>query len=239
MSTATHLLGLIRKTIPSIHNEGHLYILVSAFVSLLLGQYSDHIGWLGLIVTLWMVYFFRDPNRVVPEGEGLVVSPADGLVSLIDHNISAPEELGLNDQTFNRVSIFLNVFDVHVQRAPIAGMIDRLNYRPGKFLSADLDKASQDNERYSTVIETKDGQTIISVQIAGLVARRIICNLREKQEIGTGERYGIIKFGSRVDVYLPPNIEPQVALGQRVLAGESILADLSRPELTQRQGQSL
>lgn len=228
-----HFIALVRKSFPPIHQEGYLFITISCVVTLVLMWVG--LGWFGIIITAWMVYFFRDPIRTVPQGEGLVVSPADGIVSLIENDLNAPVELGLGDKKFNRVSIFLNVFDVHVNRIPIAGKIDKIHYRPGKFLSADMDKASEDNERNSLVIVTPSDQTLVCVQIAGLVARRIVCNIQEHQTMETGERYGIIRFGSRVDLYLPQHIYPQVVVGQRMIGGETIIADLQNT-LTARLG---
>jgi phosphatidylserine decarboxylase len=219
-----HLAGLIRKSFPPIHQEGYLFITISCVVTLILMWFGW--GWFGIIITAWMVYFFRDPVRTVPQGEGLVVSPADGIVSLIETNLEAPVELGLGEQRFNRVSVFLNVFDVHVNRTPVTGKITKIHYRPGKFLSADLDKASEENERNSLVIETSGGKILVCVQIAGLVARRIVCGVAEQQELEAGDRYGIIRFGSRVDLYLPIDVHPQVIVGQRMIGGETIIASL-------------
>ncbi len=226
MRTLNHLINLIIKSFPPIHSAGYGFIAISCVVTLILLAMSTFLGMLALIITAWMVYFFRNPVRIVPDNFGLVVSPADGVVNLITNNIEAPEELGLKDKKFTRVSIFLNVFDVHVNRIPIGGKITKLNYRPGKFLSADLDKASSDNERQSVVVETEDGKEIVFVQIAGLIARRILCDLHDGQLVQTGDQYGIIRFGSRVDVYLPEGINPQVMIGSRVLGGQSIIADL-------------
>lgn len=235
MQALLHLTDLIKKTVPPIHKEGHFFIVLAAVATFLLGLLSAFLGWFGFIIVLWMVYFFRDPIRVTPIGDELVISPADGLVSLIEMDIKAPEELGLGAMLFNRVSIFLNVFDVHVNRVPISGKVKALNYRPGKFLSADMDKASSDNERQSFVVETSKGKTLVCIQIAGMVARRIVCDLQDNQQIVAGERYGIIRFGSRVDVYLPQETQPQVVIGQRMVGGETIIADLSQ-SMEARQG---
>lgn len=225
-----HFFTLLKKSCPPIHREGYLFITISCVATVLLIWVG--LGWLGIVVTAWMVYFFRDPVRTVPTEEGLVVSPADGVVSAIEFGLHAPEELGLGDQVFNRISVFLNVFDVHVNRIPIAGTVTTIHYRPGKFLSADLDKASVDNERNSVAIRTLSGETVVCVQIAGLVARRIVCEIKENQMVETGDRYGIIRFGSRADIYLPPDVQPQVAVGQRMVGGETILADMvSKPAL--------
>lgn len=223
----SHMLDLIRKSIPPIHKEGLVFIYIFAGVTVILGLMSNTLGWLGTILTLWCVYFFRNPERVTPEGESLIISPADGLVSKIE-DAPLPKELGRgSDELFTRISIFLSVFDVHVNRVPASGEIVDLHYHPGKFLSADLDKASEDNERQTVLMRTDKGQDICFVQIAGLVARRILCDLEEKQQVKAGERFGIIRFGSRMDVYLPKGTAPQVVVGQRAVGGETVLADLS------------
>jgi len=234
LGAVQHFFALVQKSFPPIHREGYVFITISCIVTLLLMWVG--LGFVGVIVTAWMVYFFRDPVRTVPIGEGVVVSPADGMVSAVEFGLHAPEELGLEHKKFNRISIFLNVFDVHVNRIPVAGTVTAIHYRPGKFLSADLDKASADNERNSLAIKTLAGETIVCVQIAGLVARRIVCEINEHQLVETGDRYGIIRFGSRVDVYLPDDIQPQVAVGQRMVGGETILADmLLKPDLRQAE----
>ena len=229
-----HFITLVQKTMPPIHREGYLFITIGCVVTLLLMWTG--LGAVGIVITAWIIYFFRDPVRMVPVGDGLVVSPGDGVVSLIESGLQAPEELGLGTQTFNRISVFLNVFDVHVNRIPIGGTITKIHYRPGKFLSADLDKASVDNERNSLAIQTAQGDVIACVQIAGLVARRIVCDATEQQAVETGDRYGIIRFGSRVDLYIPLDVQPQVVVGQRVLGGETVMADLrSKPAIRQAQ----
>jgi phosphatidylserine decarboxylase len=191
--------------------------------------FSSVFLWLGLIATTWCVYFFRDPVRVTPIREGLIVSPADGVVQKIVTMVP-PVELELGDAERVRVSIFLNVFDVHVNRIPIEGSITKLHYNPGKFLNASLDKASEENERQSAKITMPDGETLGVVQIAGLVARRILCDLKEGQSVKTGERFGIIRFGSRTDVYLPLGVTPLVIVGQRAVGGETIIADMKSTE---------
>jgi len=184
------------------------------------------LGCIFFIATIWCAYFFRDPKRVTPLGDSFVISPADGIIEKIEL-VKPPKEFASEDfDERYRVSIFLNVFDVHVNRVPISGEVTMLHYHPGKFLSANLDKASEENERQLALIRTEDGKEIIFVQIAGMVARRIVCNLEEKQQVRAGERYGIIRFGSRVDVYLPVGVNPLVVEGQRMLGGESIIADL-------------
>lgn len=183
------------------------------------------LGWIGLVLTVWCFYFFRDPERVTPDVSDLVISPADGTVQMIT-KVKAPEELGLGDQKFTRVSVFMSVFNVHVNRAPAEGKIIKSVYVPGKFFNATMDKASKENERQILSMKTKSGKDLCFVQIAGLVARRILCEATEGQEYKAGERFGLIRFGSRLDVYLPEGVEPQVCLGQTMIAGESIIANL-------------
>lgn len=225
MDFVKNLLELLQKGIPPIHKEGHVFVFIFAAVSLVMGLIYEPFGWLGAVATLWCVYFFRDPARAIPEGGGLIISPADGLIQKIE-KAAPPAELGLGETEVNRISIFLNVFNVHVNRIPISGDVYELNYRPGKFLSANLDKASEENERQAVVITTEGDKQVVCVQIAGLIARRIICDLTEGQKVTTGERYGIIRFGSRVDVYLPEGVNPLVVAGQTAIGGETILADL-------------
>ncbi|MDO9062679.1 MAG: phosphatidylserine decarboxylase, partial [Bradyrhizobium sp.] len=182
------------------------------------------LGWIGVVLTVWCALFFRDPVRVTPVREGLVVSPADGRVSLIS-TVLPPAELGLGDRPLLRISVFMSVFNCHVNRSPVTGRIDRIAYRPGAFINAELDKASEDNERNSLVISTPDGRIGV-VQIAGLVARRIVSFVREGQSLGAGERFGLIRFGSRLDVFLPEGSKALVSVGQTAVAGETVLADL-------------
>lgn len=218
------------KYLPRIHPDGIPYIVIFAIVSLILGSILTSLGWVGFILTAWCIYFFRDPIRVVPQSPSLVVSPADGVVQDIVET-TAPEELGFGEQMFTRVSIFLNVFNVHVNRVPISGTITKLLYNPGRFFNAELDKASIYNERQSVVLNTNyENKTLITVQIAGLIARRIVCNLIENQSVEGGERFGIIRFGSRVDIYLPIGTPVLVAKGQLAVGGESIIADLASTE---------
>jgi phosphatidylserine decarboxylase len=218
------IVNSIRAQFVPIHPEGYPFIGGFALLSLILFWIWSPLGWLGCVLTLWCVYFFRDPPRVTPVREGLVISPADGRVSRVV-NAVPPAELDLGAAPLPRVSIFMSVFDCHVNRSPVAGRIERIVYRPGLFINADLDKASEDNERNEFVIATA-GQRIGVVQIAGLVARRIVCFVREGMEIGAGERIGLIRFGSRVDVYLPAGVRPLVAEGQMAIAGETVLADI-------------
>ena len=211
--------------IKPMHREGVKFVAIFAAVTLVLFLISDVLGWIGVGLTIWCYYFFRDPERFPPEREGLIVSPADGIVSLIEPAVP-PAELGLPDQPLTRVSVFMSVFNCHVNRAPIAGEITAIAYRPGKFFNASLDKASVDNERNSLAIRMADGRSIAVVQIAGLVARRIVCFTEIGAQMQTGERFGLIRFGSRLDVYLPEGVEPAVRVGQTMIAGETVLADL-------------
>jgi phosphatidylserine decarboxylase len=215
----------IRKQFVPIHPEGYPFIGGFALASLILFWLWTPLGWLMTLATLWCVYFFRDPPRVTPVRDGIVVSPADGRVSQIS-NAVPPKELDLGERPLPRISVFMSVFDCHVNRSPVAGRIERVVYRAGKFLSADLDKASEDNERNAFVIATTGGQRIAAIQIAGLVARRIVPFAREGEAVGAGQRIGMIRFGSRVDVYLPEGTGALVAEGQTAIAGETVLADL-------------
>jgi phosphatidylserine decarboxylase len=214
----------IRAQIVPITPEGYPFIGAFALVSLILFWLWSPLGWLGTLATIWCAYFFRDPPRVTPVREGLVVAPADGRISQIT-TAPPPHELGLGSTPLPRISIFMSVFDCHVNRSPVSGRIEKIVYQPGKFFNADLDKASADNERNSLVIAIP-GARVAVVQIAGLVARRIVCFVKEGQPIGAGERFGMIRFGSRLDVYLPDGTPPMVAVGQTSIAGETVLADL-------------
>jgi len=209
--------------------EGRIFVAIGVVVALALLWLGPWTGALGIALALWVAYFFRDPPRTVPTRDGLVVSPADGIVSMITEAVP-PAELGLGADALTRVSVFLNVFDVHVNRFPVDGRVCAAHYRAGKFLNASLDKASVDNERMSLGIEMADGRRVACVQIAGLVARRIICEAVPGAEARAGARYGLIRFGSRVDVYLPLGTAPLVVVGQRVIGGESVLADLAGSE---------
>lgn len=229
-----HDTSLAKYIMIPVHREGYPFIALFAVASVLLGLLWAPLGWAGLVLTLWCVYFFRNPDRVTPDRTGLVISPADGVVCLVGPAVP-PAELGMGEAPMTRVCVFMSVFDVHVNRAPLAGRITRIAYKPGKFLNAALDKASEDNERMAIRMESTGGADIAFVQIAGLVARRIKCDLSEGQEVQAGERFGLIRFGSRVDVYLPDGVAPLVALGQRCIAGETVLADLNSTEEA-RQG---
>ncbi len=212
-----------------IHRAGWPFIALFAAGTVVLNMFSGALGIAGVVLTLWCVYFFRDPDRVTPSRQGLIVSPADGVVQMIDQ-APPPEELGMGDKDRWRVCVFMNVFNVHVNRIPIAGTITALNSRPGKFLNASLDKASELNERQSLGLRLAGGKDIAFVQIAGLIARRILCEVSEGQEMKTGERFGMIRFGSRVDVYLPGGVKPLVAVGQTAIAGETVIADIKTKE---------
>ena len=223
------LLATIRRTLVPIHKEGYPFILIGIVLTVLAGTFSQFFGWVFLILTLWVCYFFRDPERVTPVGDGLVVSPADGRVNLIS-TVLPPPELDLPPVPMTRVSVFMNVFDCHVNRVPVTGRIGQIHYTPGLFLNAELDKASEDNERNGMVMETLHGAEPVRigvVQIAGLVARRIVGFVSAGDQLQVGERFGLIRFGSRVDVYLPVGTRVLVGLGQKAVAGETVLADLS------------
>ena len=217
--------SMLSTFVKPMHKEGFKFVGIFAVITLVLFMISDVLGWIGVILTIWCYYFFRDPKRSVPTRDGLIVSPADGIVSLIEKAVP-PEELGVGTEPLLRVSVFMSVFNCHINRAPIGGTIKAMAYRPGKFLNASLDKASADNERNSLCIEMPDGSQIVVVQIAGLVARRILGFVEKGQSLRTGERFGLIRFGSRLDVYLPDGVNPLVALGQTMIGGETILADL-------------
>lgn len=215
--------------IKPMHPEGRKFVAIFAAISVILALIWEPLGWLGLGLTIWCYYFFRDPKRATPARDGLIISPADGIVSLIEKAVP-PAELGMSDAPLTRVSVFMSVFNCHVNRAPIGGTVKAIAYRPGKFFNASLDKASSDNERNSLCIEMEDGRQIAVVQIAGLVARRIVCFTSEGSALKMGERFGLIRFGSRLDVYLPDGVNPLVNLGQTMVAGETVLADLTSAE---------
>lgn len=226
-----HLQDFLRNSIipyafPHINKEGWKFVPVFALITALLALAWAPLGWIGLVLTIWCYFFFRDPTRIVPKIKDVVVAPADGKVQMIT-KLKAPRELGFGDEEFTRVSIFMSVFNVHINRAPASGKILKAVYIKGKFFNANLDKASTDNERQLLAMETESGKKIAFVQIAGLVARRILCFAKEGQTYEAGERFGLIRFGSRLDVYLPEGVEPQVCVGQTMVAGETILANLS------------
>jgi len=215
----------IRAQIPPVHPEGYPFIGIFALVTLILFWIWAPLGWIGVVLTVWCALFFRNPVRVTPVRDGIVVAPADGRVSMVITMVP-PAELGLGNQPLPRISIFMSVFNCHVNRAPVAGRIERIIYSPGKFINAELDKASEDNERNSMVLSASFGQVGV-IQIAGLVARRIVSFVREGQAMAVGERFGLIRFGSRLDVYLPAGGKPLVAVGQTAVAGETVLADFT------------
>jgi phosphatidylserine decarboxylase len=229
MTLAMSFINSIRSQLTPIHPQGYPFIGGFALVALVLFWLWPPLGWLATVATLWCVYFFRDPPRVSPTRDGIVVAPADGRVSRIA-NAVPPPELDFGSRPLLRVSIFMSVFDCHVNRSPIGGRIDRMVYRAGAFVSADLDKASESNERHAFVISSPNGPRLVVVQIAGLVARRIVPFVREGDTVAAGQRIGMIRFGSRVDVYLPEGATPLVAEGQIATAGETVLADLKVPQ---------
>ena len=212
------------------HREGIKFILIFSVISLILFFIYIPLGWVGIGLTIWCYYFFRDPKRTIPVRYGLLVSPADGVISLIEKTMPPPE-LDIEKEELTRISVFMNVFNCHVNRSPIAGKVMEINYRPGKFFNASLDKASVDNERNSLVLQIPDGRQIVVVQIAGLVARRIVSFVKPKQTLRIGQRFGLIRFGSRVDIYLPTGVQPLVCLGQTMVSGETVIADLTSKEL--------
>lgn len=225
-------MNMIGTFIKPMHPEGRKFVAIFAAVTIGLFLLTPILGWVGVGLTVWCYYFFRDPERVTPARPGLVVSPADGVISLIEPAIP-PAELGLPDVPLTRVSVFMSVFNCHVNRAPVAGEVTAVAYRPGKFFNASLDKASADNERNSLAIRMEDGRDLAVVQIAGLVARRIVCFVKPGAHLDRGTRFGLIRFGSRLDVYLPEGVTPLVDLGQTMVAGETVIADLTAAAPTQ------
>jgi len=220
-------LTAVKWRFPSVHPEGRKFVLIAAFVTLAIySLISPFLGWLLVLVTIWIATFFRDPIRTTPSDPNLIVAPADGLVTMVTRVPPPPELAGDLSGEFTRVSIFMSVFDVHINRSPIAGTIRKIAYIPGKFLNADLDKASEDNERQHFLVEREDGVKIAFTQIAGLVARRIMAFVAEGDRVAAGERIGLIRFGSRVDVFLPAGTGSQILLGQRAIAGETILGEI-------------
>ena len=216
----------VKKVMVPIHPEGRIFIAAFAALTIVLFLIWQPLGWLGVGATVWCALFFRNPDRVTPMRDGLVVSGADGVVCDVK-SVAPPPELGLGSTPLPRVAVFMNVFDVHVNRAPVGGRVLKIAYTPGKFVNADLDKASEANERNAVVLECPHGVVGV-VQIAGLIARRIKCFVRENDSLAAGERFGLIRFGSRVDHYLPAGTTPLVGVGQRTVAGETVIADLSR-----------
>ena len=213
---------MFSKIFPKLHSEGYKFIVIAAVITIILYNFSGFLGLIGLVLTIWVYYFFRDPERVIIEDDNYLVSPADGEVIKVEE-VDGPKELGLENKKFNKISIFMNVFDCHVNRTPCKGKIEEILYKPGKFLNASFDKASEDNERNYYKIKDVNGNDIIVVQIAGLIARRIVCESNKNQELSQGERIGMIRFGSRADVYYE-NYQPLVKIGQRAISGETLLA---------------
>lgn len=221
---------MLNTFIKPMHREGIKFILIFSIISVILFFFYIPLGWVGIVLTIWCYYFFRDPKRTTPIRDGLLVSPADGVISLIEKTMPPPE-LDIEKEVLTRISVFMNVFNCHVNRSPIAGKVMEINYRPGKFFNASLDKASVDNERNSLVLQIPDGRQIVIVQIAGLVARRIVSFVKPKQTLRIGQRFGLIRFGSRVDIYLPTGVQPLVCIGQIMVSGETVIADLNSKEL--------
>ncbi|WP_406604414.1 phosphatidylserine decarboxylase [Bartonella gliris] len=211
----------IHNSFAPIHKEGYPFIIAFFVISLILGWIWSPLFWCGLVLTVWCIYFFRDPDRVIPLNSNWVVSPADGRISFVGPCIP-PEELGLGNEEMIRISIFMDIFSCHINRIPISGTVETIVYRPGRFANADLDKASQFNERNGLVIDSKHGK-IAMVQIAGMIARRIVCWSKENDSVITGQRFGIIRFGSRLDIYIPTEIKLRVGIGQIAIAGETVL----------------
>ena len=213
---------MLEKIFPKIHSEGYKFLAIAIIVTIILYFLSTFLGLVGLVLSIWVYYFFRDPERISINDENYLTSPADGEVLMV-HEVDGPKELGLEDKKFTKISIFMNVFDCHVNRTPCAGKVEEILYKPGKFLNASLDKASEDNERNYYKIKDPHGNEIVIVQIAGLIARRIVCETNKNQDLKQGERIGMIRFGSRADVYYE-NYKPLVKIGQRSISGETLLA---------------
>ena len=213
---------MFSKIFPKLHSEGYKFIVIAVVLMIILYNFSSFLGLVGLVLTIWVYYFFRDPERVIIEDNNYLVSPADGEVIKVEE-VDGPKELGLENKKFNKISIFMNVFDCHVNRTPCTGSVEEILYKPGKFLNASLDKASEDNERNYYKIKDIHGNQIVVVQIAGLIARRIVCETNKNQDLKQGERIGMIRFGSRADVYYE-NYTPLVKVGQKAISGETLLA---------------
>ena len=213
---------MFSKIFPKIHTEGYKFIVIAVFMTIIFLIINNFLGLIGILLTVWVYYFFRDPERTIIGDDSYLVSPADGEVIKVEE-VDGPKELGLENKKFKKISIFMNVFDCHVNRTPCSGIVEDILYKPGKFLNASLDKASEDNERNYYKIKDKHGNDIVVVQIAGLVARRIVCETNKNQELNQGDRIGMIRFGSRADVYYE-NYEPLVKVGQTAISGETLLA---------------
>ncbi|MBM3602109.1 MAG: phosphatidylserine decarboxylase [Alphaproteobacteria bacterium] len=226
---------LLKSVLVPVHPQGWPFVGLFALAAAVLWYVALPLGLVGCVLTLWCVYFFRNPDRTTPTRPGLVISPADGVVQMIT-SVPPPDQLDMGQDGLVRVSIFMNVFDVHVNRVPVDGVVDKVFYYPGRFVNASLDKASEHNERQCVAVRTADGRRVAFVQIAGLIARRILCNLQPGQSVRAGERFGMIRFGSRVDVFLPAGVQAMVAVGQRAVAGETVIADMNSSE-PQRAGE--
>ena len=213
---------MFTKIFPKIHTEGYKFLVIAAFITIILLIINNFLGLIGLLLTIWVYYFFRDPDRTIIGDDNYLVSPADGEIIKVEE-VDGPKEVGLENKKFKKISIFMNVFDCHVNRTPCSGTVEDIMYKPGKFFNASLDKASEENERNYYQIKDKHGNDIIVVQIAGLVARRIVCETDKNQELSQGDRIGMIRFGSRADVYYE-NYEPLVKVGQTAISGETLLA---------------
>ncbi len=213
---------MFSKIFPKIHAEGYKFLVIAGIITVLFYTFSDFLGLIGLVLTIWVYYFFRDPDRVIIDDDNYLVSPADGEIIKVEE-VDGPKELGLENKRFQKISVFMNVFDCHVNRTPCGGKIEEILYKPGKFLNASLDKASEDNERNYFKIKDNQNNDIVVVQIAGLVARRIVCESNKDQQLKQGDRIGMIRFGSRADVYYE-NYQPLVKIGQKAISGETLLA---------------
>ena len=213
---------MFSKIFPKIHAEGYKFLVIAGIITIIFYTFSDFLGLVGFVLTIWVYYFFRDPERTIINDDNFLVSPADGEVIKVEE-VDGPKELNLENKKFKKISIFMNVFDCHVNRTPCSGTVEEILYKPGKFLNASLDKASEDNERNYYKIKDKHGNDIVVVQIAGLVARRIVCETNKNQDLNQGDRIGMIRFGSRADVYYE-NYEPLVKVGQTAISGETLLA---------------
>ncbi|WP_440918928.1 phosphatidylserine decarboxylase [Candidatus Pelagibacter sp.] len=213
---------MFSKIFPKIHAEGYKFLVIAGIITIVFYIFSNFLGLIGLVLTIWVYYFFRDPERVIIDDDNYLVSPADGEVIKVEE-VDGPKELGLENKRFKKISVFMNVFDCHVNRTPCAGKIEEILYKPGKFVNASLDKASEDNERNYFKIKDPHNNDIIVVQIAGLVARRIVCESNKDQDLKQGDRIGMIRFGSRADIYYE-NYEPLVKVGQKAISGETLLA---------------
>ena len=213
---------MFSKIFPKLHPEGYKFIVIAVIITIIFYSFNNFLGLVGLILSIWVYYFFRDPERVIIDDDNYLVSPADGEVIKVEQ-VDGPKELGLENKKFNKISIFMNIFDCHVNRTPCAGQVEEILYKPGKFLNASFDKASEDNERNYYKIKDNHGNDIIVVQIAGLIARRIVCETNKNQELKQGDRIGMIRFGSRADVYYE-NYDSLVKVGQKAVSGETLLA---------------